>query len=157
MSLLECLERARHDEAIARLRRLMSVRAMVAIGMSQRAIALDLGVSQPAVSQLLRSSECVAEVSPGDALEAAVPVLKDVASHRGFSDLAVFGSIARGEAGPDSDIDLIVRPPKGTQVSDLVALADAFSSIVGHHVDVMTYGGLKPGIDDDIRRDMVPL
>ena len=157
MSLLECLERARHDEAIARLRRLMSVRAMVAIGMSQRAIALDLGVSQPAVSQLLRASECVAEVSPDDALEAAVPVLKDVASHRGFSDLAVFGSIARGEAGPDSDIDLIVRPPKGTQVSDLVALADAFSSIVGHHVDVMTYGGLKPGIDDDIRRDMVPL
>ena len=157
MSLLECLERARHDEAIARLRRLMSVRAMVAIGMSQRAIALDLGVSQPAVSQLLRASKCVGEVSPDNALEAAVPVLKDVAAQRGFSDLAVFGSIARGEAGPDSDIDLIVRPPKGTQISDLVALADAFSSIVGHHVDVMTYGGLKPGIDDDIRRDLVPL
>ena len=157
MSLMECLERARLKGAIARLRRLMSVRAMVAIGMSQRAIALDLGVSQPAVSQLLRSCECVAEVSPGDAFEAAVPVLKDVAAQRGFSDLAVFGSIARGEAGPDSDIDLIVRPPKGTQVSDLVALADAFSSIVGHHVDVMTYGGLKPGIDDDIRRDLVPL
>ena len=157
MSLLECLERARHEEAIARLRRLMSVRAMVAIGMSQRAIALDLGVSQPAVSQLLRASECVAEGSRGDALEAAVPVLKDVASQRGFSDLAVFGSIARGEAGLDSDIDLIVLPPKGTQISDLVALAEAFSSIVGHHVDVITYRGLKPGIDDDIRRDIVPL
>lgn len=130
---------------------------MVVIGMSQRTIALDLGVTQPAVSQLLRASECVAEVSSDDALEAAVPVLKDVATQRGFSDLAVFGSIARGEAGLNSDIDLIVRPPKGTQISDLVALADAFSSIVGHHVDVMTYGGLKPGIDDDIRRDMVPL
>jgi uncharacterized protein len=157
MSLLECLERARHDEAIARLRRLMSVRAMVATGMSQRAIARGLGVSQPAVSQLLRASECVTAVSPDEALEAAVPVLKDVASQRGFRDLAVFGSIARGEAGLDSDIDLIVLPPKGTQISDLLALAEAFSSIVGHHVDVMTYGGLKPRVDDDIRRDMVPL
>lgn len=135
----------------------MSVRAMVAIGTSQRSIAHDLGVSQPAVSQLLRTSECVTQLSPEEALEAAVPVLKDVAAQRGFSDLAVFGSIARGQAGPDSDIDLIVRPPSGAQIGDLVALADTFSTIVGHHVDLITYGGLKARVDDDIRREMVTL
>lgn len=46
---------ARREEEVARLRRTLALRAMVATGMSQRQIAEVLGVSQPAVSQQLKS------------------------------------------------------------------------------------------------------
>ena len=157
MSLRDCAEKARHDEDVARLRRLLSVRAMAATGSTQHAIAQLLGVSQPAVSQLLRSSDRVSDLGPAEALEAADPVLKQVAAERGFTDLAVFGSVATRQARMDSDIDLIVQPPRQAQISDLVALASTFSAIVGRPVDVVSYGGLKDGIDDDIRRELVPL
>jgi predicted nucleotidyltransferase len=69
----------------------------------------------------------------------------------------VFGSVARGEARPESDIDLVVRAPRGTQIGDLVAFSSLLSEVLGRHVDVITYGALKKGLDDDIRRDMVRL
>jgi len=39
----------------------------------------------------------------------------------------------------------------------MVALAELLSDIVGRHVDVITYGALKDGVDDDIRSEMVRL
>ena len=47
---------ARHNEEVARLRRVLALRAMVATGLSQREIAAALGISQPAVSQQLRAA-----------------------------------------------------------------------------------------------------
>lgn len=157
MSLVQCAEDARHDEEIARLRRVFAIRALVAEGNTQTAIAMDLGVTQPAVSQLLQSSERVRDIEPAVVLEAAAPVLKELATQRGLSDLAVFGSVARGEARVDSDVDLIVRAPKGTTIMDLMSFAELLAKVLGRDVDVITYGSLKKGIDDDIRREMVRL
>lgn len=157
MNLAECANGARRDESVARLRRALAIRAMAANGMNQQTIARELGVSQPAVSQALAASARVSALDPGLVLEAVSPVFKAVAEQRGFSDLAVFGSVARGEAGPESDVDLIVRPPSDAQIRDMVALAEVFSEIVGRHVDVISYGALKDGLDDDIRSEMVRL
>ncbi|MBU6244320.1 MAG: nucleotidyltransferase domain-containing protein [Actinomycetales bacterium] len=125
--------------------------------MTQRDIADAIGVSQPAVSQQLRNAPGPATVDPRTLIEAAGPVLKDVIAERGFSRLAVFGSIARRTARPDSDIDLLVRAPKGASSFDLVTLASTLEEILGRHVDLVEYGGLKPGFDDDVRRDAVLL
>ena len=114
MTLVAEYRDARRKDEIARLRRSHSLRAMVATGMSQRQIAETLGVSQPAVSQQLKSGNQLAGVHPQVLLEAAGPVLKALASDLGFTRLAVFGSVARGTASPDSDIDLIVQSPPGT-------------------------------------------
>ncbi|MBM3689624.1 MAG: Cro/Cl family transcriptional regulator [Actinobacteria bacterium] len=157
MNLAACVNGARRDESVARLRRALAIRAMAANGMSQQAIARELGVSQPAVSQALAASARVSGLDLELVLEAVSPVLKVVAEQRGFSDLAVFGSVARGEAGPESDVDLIVRPPSDAQIADMVSLAQIFSEIVGRHVDVISYGALKEGVDDDIRSEMVRL
>ena len=157
MSLIRCAEDARHDEEIARLRRAFAVRALIAEGNTQTAIAKDLGVTQPAVSQLLQSSERVRDIEPVVVLEAAAPVLKELAAQRGLRDLAAFGSVARGDSRADSDIDLIVRTPKGTTIIELVSFAELLSKVLGRHVDVITYGSLKRGIDDDIRRELVRL
>ena len=60
---------------VARLRRVLALRAMVASGMSQRQIAEALGVTQPALSQQLKYAPELDDVHPEVLLEAAVPVL----------------------------------------------------------------------------------
>jgi len=156
MSLLSEYEEARTAEGVARARRVMALRAMLAEGKTQREIAAALGVSQPAISQQLRSA-AVADIDPATSVAAGGPILRELADRRGFSDLAVFGSVARGEARGDSDIDLLVRPPTGTTITALQALEDLFEEVLGHPVDVVSYGGLKPGIDDDVMREAVLL
>lgn len=148
---------ARRSEDVARLRRSIALRAMLASGMSQRHVAEELGVSQPAVSQQLRSAPDPMQVDPALVLQAAAPILKSLAHERGFSRLAVFGSVARGQSTPKSDIDLLVKAPKGTSSFDLVRFQQVIEQVLGRRVDLVEYGGLKPGIDDDIRREAVLL
>ncbi|MDQ4112981.1 MAG: helix-turn-helix domain-containing protein, partial [Actinomycetota bacterium] len=64
MTVVAAYRQARHDEEIARLRRVLALRAMVASGMSQREIADELGVSQPAVSQQLKVANGLARIHP---------------------------------------------------------------------------------------------
>ena len=56
MMLLAEYQEAQRDAELARLRRLLALRALVATGMRQRQIAEALGISQPAVSQQLHSA-----------------------------------------------------------------------------------------------------
>jgi predicted nucleotidyltransferase len=157
MSVLAEYKDARRGEDAARLRRVIALRAMVASGMSQRQIAQELGISQPAVSQQLTSARDLDGVHPEVLLEAAAPVLKALAAERGFTRLAAFGSIARGDARSDSDFDFLVRAPKGTSSFDLVRFQQLLEKVLGRGVDVVEYAGLKKGLDDDVRRDAVLL
>lgn len=148
---------ARQAETVARLRRGLALSAMQATGSTQREIAEALGVSQPAVSKQLDSAIDPLSVSPETLIEAAGPVLRDVAEARGFAKLAIFGSVARGKGREDSDIDLIIDAPKGTTIGDLIDLRDTFARILKRSVDLVTYKSLTPGIDDDIRREAILL
>jgi len=149
MELLDEYRSACTAEAVARLRRVLVLRAMLAMGDTQRQVAKTVSISQPAVSQQLKAA-AIEDVDLVRLIDAGGPILRRVAQERGFSDLAVFGSVARGEAHSGSDIDLLVRPPRGTTIAELLALQRLFEAIVGRPVDLMTYGGLKPGVDDDI-------
>lgn len=157
MTLLAEYQEAQREAELARLRRLLALRAMVATGMRQRQIAGALGISQPAVSQQLHSAEALADVHPETLIAAAGPLLARVAEERGFTRLAVFGSVARHRAREDSDVDLLVQPPPDTSITDLLAMRHTFEQILGRPVDLVTYGGLRPGRDDDILREAVAL
>ncbi len=157
MSLQSEYAAARRDESVIRLRRVLALRAMVSSGMSQRQIAAELGISQPAVSQQLASAPELDRVHPEVLLEAAAPVLRALAEERGFTRLAAFGSVARHDARDDSDIDLIVAAPEGTSSFDFLRFHSLLEQALGRHVDLVDYGGLKPGLDDDIRRESVRL
>ncbi|WP_083283378.1 nucleotidyltransferase domain-containing protein [Humibacillus sp. DSM 29435] len=154
MSMLAEYQRARAGETVARLRRVLALRAMLATGASQREIASELGITQPAVSQQLKTGVAV---DLETLIDAATPILKALAAERGFTDLALFGSVARGQSRMDSDVDLLVRPPQGATISDLVDLRELFERVLDRPVDLVTYGGLKAGIDDVIFRDSVAL
>lgn len=90
-------------------------------------------------------------------VEAAAPLVKELAADMGFTDVAVFGSVARGESRNGSDVDLLVTPPADATLTDMTRLRTALERLLGVSVDVVSYGGLKPGLDDDILREAVPL
>lgn len=116
-----------------------------------------LGVSQPAVSQQLRLASALNDIRAAELVDAAVPVLKALAVEHGYSRLAVFGSVARGQARPDSDIDLIVEAPAGTSSFEFVRFKQLIEKVLGREIDLIDYGGLQPGLDDDILREAVLL
>lgn len=157
MTLLAEYRAARRDEDVARLRRVLALRAMVASGMSQRQIADGLGITQPAVSQQLKSAPHLDDVRPETLLEAAAPILTALAADHGYTRLAVFGSVARHQAREDSDIDLIIEAPVGTSSFAFIRFRQLLEKVLGREVDLIEYGGLKPKLDDDIRREAVLL
>lgn len=63
---------------------------------------------------------------------------------RGATNVRVFGSVARGEDGQDSDIDLLVDFDTSDGIWPLIELADELESILGRPVDVAPASLLKP-------------
>lgn len=157
MSLLAEYRSARRDEDVARLRRVLALRALVATGMRQRQIAEALGITQPAVSQQLKFAPELDAVHPEILVEAAAPILKALAAEHRYSGLSVFGSVARRQARPDSDIDLLVEAPEGTSSFGFLRFKQLIEHVLGREVDLVDAGGLKPKLDDDIRREAVRL
>lgn len=125
--------------------------------MSQNQIAQNLGITQPAVSQQLKSADELNQMAPEVLLEAAGPVLKWLAEAAGYSRIAVFGSVARQQTTGASDVDLLVQAPEGTSTFEFIRFRQLLESVLGRKVDLVSYSGLKPGLDDDIRLEAVPL
>jgi len=68
-------------------------------------------------------------------------ILRICAKH-GARNVRVFGSVARGEAGEDSDIDLIVEFEQGRSLLDHAAMVLDLEEILGRKVDIVTENGL---------------
>ena len=66
------------------------------------------------------------------------------------SKLRVFGSAARDEDQPDSDIDLLVDFARPKDFFDLIELEERLSELFGRPVDLLTEGGLSPYLRDPI-------
>jgi len=65
--------------------------------------------------------------------------------------------VARGEARPDSDVDLLVEAPEGTSSFGFIRFKQLIEQVLGRQIDLVDYEGLKAELDDDIRRDAVLL
>ncbi|TAK21284.1 MAG: nucleotidyltransferase [Chloroflexota bacterium] len=80
-----------------------------------------------------------------------------IASKHGARDVYVFGSVARGDARSDSDIDFLVTMDGGRSLLDLGGLWMDLEALLERKVDVVTRGGLAPRLRDRIEADAVPL
>ena len=79
-----------------------------------------------------------------------------VARKRRARRIAVFGSVARGEAHPDSDVDLLVDFEPGASLLDHTGLFQDLEDLLGVGVDVVARSALKTR-DDHIRAEAVDL
>ena len=68
--------------------------------------------------------------------------------------LGVFGSVARGEANGDSDVDLLVRFRKPKSLLTIVALEQAMSEVLGRSVDLLTEAALSPHLRARVLGDL---
>lgn len=80
-----------------------------------------------------------------------------IAAEHGAREVRVFGSVARGEADRESDIDFLVELETGRSLMDLGGLQMELESLLGRRVDVVTSRGLKARIRERVLREAVPI
>jgi uncharacterized protein len=73
----------------------------------------------------------------------------------GVVRLSLFGSTARGEARPDSDIDLLAAFDNARRLSllDVIRIENQISDLLGHAVDLIEEGTLKPRVRQSVDRE----
>lgn len=153
-------------------------KARTAAGLSQAELAERAGTTQstisayesgrkePGVSTLERLLGVVGvslRISPGVSPARRPSVVRNehraeilrLARRHGAEVLGVFGSVARGEDRPGSDLDLLVRFESGRSLVDHAALLRELGEALEVPVDVISAGGLTD--NDPILADLVPL
>jgi uncharacterized protein len=80
-----------------------------------------------------------------------------IASDHGARNVRVFGSLARGEASPDSDIDILVKLDPGRSLLDIVAIKQDLEDLIGCEVDVVTEAAISPYIREQVLKEAVSL
>jgi uncharacterized protein len=92
-----------------------------------------------------------------DILKARREEILEIARRHGATQVRVFGSVARGEAREESDVDFLVRPGAKTSPWFPAGLVLDLEDLLGRKVDVVTEGGLHWYIRDRILAEAVPL
>jgi uncharacterized protein len=92
-----------------------------------------------------------------DALAVLRTALPELQRHWPIRSLAVFGSVARDEAGPASDLDILVEFREPIGLSAFLALEDALTGLTGRRVDLVSRAALKRDIGRQILREAIPL
>jgi len=84
-------------------------------------------------------------------------VIRRIAERHGAKNVRVFGSVARGEAGPESDIDLLIEAGPLTSAWFPGGLVADLEDLLGRRVDVVTERGLVPELREQVLREAVPV
>ena len=144
-------------------------------GVTQSVIsAYESGQRQPSLPALARLVDAAGfELTlglrrpPGRLRRLSGPVGRRVRRHRqdlvaaaaahGVSNLRVFGSVARGEDRPDSDVDLLADFPPGLSLFGLGRLEAGLEAILGTRVDLIPAADLKPGVRERAESDLIAL
>jgi uncharacterized protein len=78
-------------------------------------------------------------------------------ARHGASNPAVFGSVARDQATPGSDVDLLVDLPAGASLFDRVELKSALEDLLLTRVDLIRRRNLKPELKATVEAEAIPL
>ncbi|MBI3128478.1 MAG: nucleotidyltransferase family protein [Candidatus Tectomicrobia bacterium] len=83
-------------------------------------------------------------------------VLRLIARY-GASNVRVFGSVARGDFGPESDIDLLILPGPGMSLFKHAALERELADLLGCRVNLVSERGLRPRVRERVMQEAVTL
>jgi len=83
----------------------------------------------------------------------AVPILKEA----GVTRSSLFGSVVRGEARGDSDIDMLVEIPRGISLFDFVDLQLKLEQVLNRKVDLGEFSTIKPRLKEYILQEAVQI
>jgi predicted nucleotidyltransferase len=83
--------------------------------------------------------------------------IQRIAARHGARNVRLFGSVARGEARPDSDVDFLIDVEPLTSSWFPAGLVQDLESLLGRRVEVVTERGLNQLIRDEVLREAVPV
>ena len=83
--------------------------------------------------------------------------IRAAAERHGVLRLRVFGSVARGESGPSSDVDILIEFEEGRSLLDHAALLVELEDLLGIRVYVVSEGGINPRMRNRILGEAAPL
>jgi len=92
-----------------------------------------------------------------EALRAQRDAILALCARHGAYDVRVFGSVARGEASPSSDVDLLVRFQPDRSIFDQVGLWQDLGDLLGCEVDLLTDHPQAGRVTEFVRQQAVPL
>jgi predicted nucleotidyltransferase len=95
---------------------------------------------------VLQSSPPGPTSTPGERLRSHRRRVKQIIARHGLAHVRVFGSIARGDDRPDSDIDLLVDVPPGVGLFRLGRCQAELECLLGARVDLIPAADLKPNV-----------
>jgi hypothetical protein len=81
----------------------------------------------------------------------------EIARRYGASNVRVFGSVARGDSGPESDLDLIVRFEPSRSLLDHGGLVMDLRELLGIRVDVIDEDAMRTRFREHVMREAIPL
>ena len=90
-------------------------------------------------------------------LQQLAPQLHQLLARHGASNPAVFGSVARDQATPGSDVDLLVDLPAGASLFDRVELKSALEDLLLTRVDLIRRRNLKPDFKATVEAEAISL
>jgi len=89
------------------------------------------------------------------AIRRALQGRKDALNRLGVVSLAVFGSVAREEATPDSDVDVLVEFRDAATLARYMELKTMLEQLVGRRVDLVTRKGLRDRLRPTVEKDAI--
>jgi uncharacterized protein len=96
-------------------------------------------------------------MTPLELLQQRREDIRRIAANHGAYNIRVFGSVARGEARADSDIDLLIEKGSTTSSWFPAGLVLELEEMLGQRVEIVTEKGLSPYLRDRVLREAVPL
>lgn len=147
-------------------------------GLSRRALAQRAGVRPETLSRIASRGTCdfatleslataaglrlgIQDEPPRASGQGRVEVLRrqalirTLAKAHGAKSIELFGSAARGEDRPGSDLDFLVELEPGRSLLDLIGLAEDLQDALGRKVEAITAAGMKPRVLKEAHRDAV--
>ncbi len=93
-----------------------------------------------------------------DTLRTKKDAIRELGRRYGASNIRVFGSVARGEEGPNSDVDfLVVFPPGYDLFAQRLPLAEGLAALAGRKVELVPEHELNRHMRDHVLKEAVAL
>ena len=94
-------------------------------------------------------------MTPLEKIKAHRQEILDIAKKYGASNIRIFGSVARGEAGPDSDYDFLIELEPGRSAFEIGGLLMDLQDLLGAKVDIVTDRGLNKHIREKVLKEAI--
>ena len=92
-----------------------------------------------------------------EAIQIKSSEIRQIAARHGASNIRLFGSVARGEAKPESDVDFLIDVTAETSPWFPVGLIQDLEKLLGRRVEIVTERALNKDLREKVLREAVPV